>query len=419
MKNCVFVNVGTDIPLALAMILGMVKEDKELKLPSRLISFKIGDESSRIVNELGGISNQDTIFCFSLYIWNFKKTYELCRLLKEQIPDSKMILGGPHATPIAELILRKHPAVDFIVCGEGELTFPELLKNLDNPGSVKGVAYRKQGEPVRTGPRELIENLDIIPSPFIEGIIPVRPKDQPMITYRGCVFNCGYCYYPTSFKKKIRSFSYERIEQDLRYCLQFTSKIYYMDPIFNIDKDRLKKLAEIIKGLNRKDVELFVEIKAELVDEESIQYLKDCQVTRVELGLQTTNPETLKNCNRYFDAEKFKRGCFLLREAGIKYAIGAIIGLPGDNFKAVKKTLDFTISLTPSLFGLPVLSVIPGTDIYNNMEKFGIKINDKYEVVESNSWTQEEIKLAKEYANKMSRQHTPKTGDLVWFEKKI
>ncbi len=423
MRNCVFVNIGTSIPLALGILEAVIMREPELQnaLHCELLSFRVAEDNLEIVKNIIKNSSQDPIICLSLYIWNYTKTLELCKLIKEKLPKSTIIVGGPIPTPIPAEILNNHTAVDIVVVGEAEITFVELVKHIlevnTDFASIKGIAFRKNGKVVQTSPRELIQDLDIVPSPYARGLKPIVAGASQFSSYRGCVYNCGYCLWPYGGSHKIRSYSYERIEQEFRTMIDISPKIFCTEAIFNINKERLRKMAEIVQRIGRKDLELFVNLKGDLIDTETIPYLKQCNVKRAEVGLQTTNPETLKNINRQLDEEKFIRGVKLLREAGIRYTIDVIIGLPGDTFQTFKKTLDFALDLKPSWTGTDVLRVLPGTYIYDNAKKFEIEFDKEkeYQVIKNYSFSEQEITLAHRYSKMVWSKFRPRNNKFSWW----
>lgn len=147
-----------------------------------------------------------------------------------------------------------------------------------------------------------------------------------------------------------------------------------MDSAINLDMKRLKLISQMIKSINRNgDIEFSCEAFAEFANKDCAHYLKDMNTESVELGLQTVNPEALKNVSRFFHPEKFKQGCSNLREKKLKFHIGILNGLPGDNFEWVKKTFEFAKQCAPTSISSSIVSVDPATKLHREAAKFKLK----------------------------------------------
>ncbi|MEW6001208.1 MAG: radical SAM protein, partial [Nitrospirota bacterium] len=153
---------------------------------------------------------------------------------------------------------------------------------------------------------------------------------------------------------------------------------HFVDTIFNFRKERMQKIVEMISRSNRFGTELrTIEIIAEFVDEETVALFKKANVKSVETGPQTVNKETLKNVNRYYNEEKFRRAARLLRENGIEMITDLIIGLPGDNFFKFVKSIKTLIDIGPATIIFSILHVLPGTVLYEKSHDFALKFDDK------------------------------------------
>lgn len=339
---------------------------------------------------------------FSCYCWSINKILDLSRLLKQLDPDIKIILGGPEAGPAAEKYLLENPAVDVIVRGEGEESFKEVLCSFLGAGPglalTKGITYRENDRIVNTDPRPLLANLDEIPSPYLTGVLKPRDEVTYIETFRGCPYQCAFCYEGKNFPK-LRFFSDERVKEEIELIMSMKTirSFHIVDSVFNVKKDRLSRLVQLISNANRSGTVLrTVEIMAELVDQETVQLLKKAQVVSVETGPQTVNRETLMTIKRSYEKEKFKRGITLLLDGGIEVLTDLIIGLPGDNLFRFTRSIKAMMQIKPTTIICSILHVLPGTELYESSVKLGLQYDEKapHMVVKNSTFPYEEIDKA-------------------------
>ncbi|NWF51497.1 MAG: radical SAM protein [Nitrospirae bacterium] len=355
------------------------------------------------------------IIGFSCYCWNINKVLETARMVKMIYPNIKIVLGGPEVGPISSKYLKENPYIDVIVKGEGEVTFSELLKSYLGKGrldQVQGITYRNNNDVIENPDRPLIENLGEIPSPYLEGILTPRDKVTYIETFRGCIFRCSYCFEGKNFPKP-RFFPDERIKKEIEFIMSIPEikSFHFVDPIFNLKKDRLKRIVEILSSSNRFGTELrTVEIIAEFVDEETIELFEKANVKSVETGPQTVNKDTLKNVNRYFEEDKFKRGVRLLEDNGIEVLTDLIIGLPGDTFFKFVNSVKTLINIRPTTIIFSILHVLPGTTLYQQSSVFEIKFDDKapHLILEAPFFPYEEIDKAVIMAHSLDKEYNIK-----------
>ncbi|HHY91576.1 MAG TPA: B12-binding domain-containing radical SAM protein, partial [Clostridiales bacterium] len=216
------------------------------------------------------------IIGFSCYIWNISPILQLARNLKKINPHQIIILGGPEVSFDSVELMEAHPYIDYIVFGEGEETFKELLNCLINKNTelahIKGITYRDKEGVRQNEARELIQNLDTIPSPFEEGI----QQDERKIIYyessRGCPYRCSYCISSTI--KGVRFFSLERVKKDLSIFLEKrVRQVKFVDRTFNANKEHslaiMKYLAEKDNGYTN----FHFEMTGDRIDEEMLEFL--------------------------------------------------------------------------------------------------------------------------------------------------
>lgn len=291
--------------------------------------------------------------------------------------NTKIILGGPQVTHIAKTLLEKNGQIDIIVRGEGEITFIELVKSLlnsnKNINGICGITYRLNGKIVDNADRKIILDLDSIPSPYISNFISLQNRVVSLEIQRGCIFKCHFCYYPKAWDR-IRYFSMKRLKKELAFLLKQRFKtVYLMASVFNLNKNRAKRICNFIAENNINNVEFQTEIKAELLDEELAELFHKANIIFVEIGLQSTNDKVLRLVNRKLDIAKFVNGVNLIKKYGVYAEIQLILGLPGDTFHSFKRSLEFALNLNVK-GGVYIyrLQVLPGTRIWSQAKELGI-----------------------------------------------
>lgn len=328
------------------------------------------------------INSRPDILGLSCYCWNINKIIDLTRLLKALRPEAKIILGGPEVGPVADKYLLENPWVDIVVRGEGEITFSELLKYYLGKGnplpSIEGITFRKNGQIIDNPDRSPVDDLGEIPSPYLEGILIPRDEVTYLETYRGCPYKCAYCFEGKNFPK-LRFFPEDRVRKEIELIMNNPNirSFHFVDSIFNLPKERFKRIAKFLHQANKYNTGLrTVEIMTEFIDEETVELLKKANVWSVETGPQSVNKDTLKTIKRYYDKRKFRRGVRLLMDNGIEVLTDLIIGLPGDNLFKFARSVKTIMALRPTIIIFSILHVLPGTELYANSTKYRIQFDD-------------------------------------------
>jgi radical SAM superfamily enzyme YgiQ (UPF0313 family) len=319
-------------------------------------------------------SQRPDLIGFSCYLWNVERSLYIAEKLKERIPDLIVVIGGPEVTEDNEIISQSK-AFDYAISGEGEEIFAWLLNSLKgkiySKGNLSGLL--RKGERFLF-PKSLIKDLDMIPSPYLNGIIRPTPiKSIAIETGRGCPYRCIYCYYHKGFPT-IRSFSIERIRKELVWAENMgIEEISIVDPSFDL-LPQFRSVLNVLKEVRSQSIKrIFCEIVAHQLDRETIQHMKEAGITDVEVGIQTVNQKVLINIRRPI----LKKGLFnnlkAMREEGIRVQVDIIIGLPGDDLEGIKRTVDYLINMGyfDDVMVFP-LSVLPGTELRRKADEMGI-----------------------------------------------
>ena len=338
--------------------------EKFYKEPIYIKEFNLNILNETIINDL--ILLAPEVLAFSCYIWSLPRILAVSSAIKTCFPDCKIILGGPEVSYNSEEVLEKHPYIDVIIRGEGEVTFSELLHNILNNlplESVRGITYRKNNDIVRNKERQFVKDLDELPSPFITG----NYKGTASFTYyeasRGCPSKCGYCL--SSIQGNVRNHSLERIKADLDWFFESDfNQIRFADRTFNHDIPRAKEIINYIKKNNHRNKNFHFEIQADFLSEELIELLSDVPkgVFHLEIGVQSTNPKALETTHRKFNLDCLKENVKKLKEKTNCYLhLDVLGGLPHDTYQDFCRSLDDVSNLEPEDIQISLVKILHGT----------------------------------------------------------
>jgi radical SAM superfamily enzyme YgiQ (UPF0313 family) len=321
---------------------------------------------------------QPDVVAASVMCWSARDTYEALRIVKAAAPDTLVVAGGPEVSPIGEDVLAGHPEIDAVVAGEGELTFADLLaaRIQSRPFErVEGIAYRSpDGEVRSTPPRQLPSDLDVLPSPYLTGILQPVDGATYIETYRGCPHRCGYCFEGKG-STRIRAFSKQRVEAeiDLIASTPGVRSFSFIDPVFNLTRERLAWLSKVLGPYAQAGARIHtVEVDIERIDDEAALLLAEAGVVSVETGPQTTGADALSACRRAFDRDRFIAGVEACKRRGIRVECDLIVGLPGDTIGDSFESMRFCIGLDPGKIQTSTLRVLPGTDFFERADELGV-----------------------------------------------
>ena len=353
------------------------------------------------------IKSNPTLVGFAVYDNNFLVTSTLSRMLRESLPDVPIVFGGPTATFSAKECLRLCPWIDSCVAGEGEYTLPELMEHYMlygrrvAPVSVSGVYYWKHGKVHYSGDRPLagIEvdgraPLDVLPSPYLSGIL--NAKNQAgILTSRGCIYKCTFCNFTSMSRFRVRYHSVELVLAEIEAIARMAedgtqTSVYFYDDAFGLDLKRAKEIVQGIIDVNFADFGLRFSclLRADRIDEDFIELIHKANFFHIGFGLESTDPYVLRLAKKvtssrrsdpllrreleYIDSIREK--VRLASKFGIETDVSVILGLPGDSKETAQKTLDDVHTMPCSRYVHNLLSVYPGTELFETHDQFGISI---------------------------------------------
>lgn len=352
--------------------------------------FTINQNIDFIASEIFKL--QPDVIGFSTYIWNIKQTLKVCKILKMVQPSIKILLGGPEVSYEETSLMKNHNYIDFIIYGEGEETFREFIEHLKsentNYSDIKGLIYRSGDKVIKNKERQLIKNLDIIPSPYDHPSNDFKNKIVYYESSRGCPFNCEFCL--SSAISGVRYFDIDRVKKDLSNLINSKVKqVKFVDRTFNANKKYAMEIMNFIIDKNPKNMNFHFEVTAHLMDEEVLSFLEDVKegLFQFEIGVQSTNLDTIESIGRTTDFKKLSYVVKKIKSYGnIHQHLDLIAGLPYENYESFGKSFNDVYDLKPEKLQLGFLKLLKGSGLRLSSEKYGYKYIDEppYEILENN-----------------------------------
>ena len=361
---------GYDPPLGLLYLAGYIKKysNHELKIIDAQVEkmdyHQLEEEIQKFNPNIVGI----TAMTFTLL--DVLKSAEIA---KKCYPKSKIVIGGPHVQIYPEETINLKN-IDYIVLGEGEKIFLELIENINNPEklkSIKGLVFKENNRIINTGRPDYFNNLDEIPFPPREflsykkysSLLAKEKVITTMFTSRGCPFACNFCDRP-AMGKNFRARSAESVVNEMEECLKLDIKeIFIYDDTFTVDRQRVINICnEIIK----RNLKFTWDIRARVntVDEELLSSLKKAGCIRIHFGVEAGTEKILKVLNKNISLEQALIAFKLSRKIGIQTLAYFMIGSPTETEEDVLQTIKFMNKLDPDFVQITLLTPFPGTKIY-------------------------------------------------------
>lgn len=343
--------------------------------------------------------DEPDVIGFSTYIWNLSETLKICKILKIVNPKLKIILGGPEVSFDGEKILEDNPFIDFIIYGEGEETFKEYIKNLisnnEDYTNVQGLIYSQGNKIIKNPPRPLLEDLNIIPSPYKN----IGNEFENKIVYfessRGCPFNCEFCLSSTI--RGVRYFDIARVKEDLNNLIEGkVRQVKFVDRTFNANKKYAMEIMNFIIDKNPENINFHFEVTAHLLDREMLDFLSNVKegLFQFEVGVQSTNSDTIEAIGRTTDFEKLRNITKEIKSyKNIHQHLDLIAGLPYEGYDSFRSSFNDVYEIRPEKIQLGFLKLLKGSGLRKDQDKYGFKYLDAppYEVLENDFINYKEI----------------------------
>ncbi|MFH1935381.1 MAG: radical SAM protein [Pseudomonadota bacterium] len=293
---------------------------------------------------------------------------EIARIARAISNKVKIVFGGIGASFLWEHFLRHFKEIDFIVTGEGEYSFLNLVRCIEQENykdieNIKGIAFRKQGSVVRTEAAPLTRNLDRLPNP-------AKYFDyQYVSSTRGCPGNCTFCGSPRFWGHKVRFHSPDYfIEQLELLSRKGISFFYFSDDTFTIKKNRVIEICKKILERNLRITWVAIS-RVNVVDEEILCWMRRAGCIQISYGVESGS-ETIRNllCKN-IKTNQIKKAFALTIRYGILARAYFIYGSPGESWATIKETMDLIHEIKPLSIIFYILDIFPGTALYSDLNK--------------------------------------------------
>lgn len=332
------------------------------------------------------------VVCVSCYIWNLSFVKELMADLIKILPGADFWVGGPEVSYDAEKFLTENSEFKGVMVGEGEETFKELAgyyveKNPQNLKDMTGICYRDKDQIIHNGWRQI---MDLSSIPFIyKDMSEFKNRIIYYESSRGCPFSCSYCL--SSIDKKLRFRDTETVKKELQFFIDNkVPQVKFVDRTFNCKHDHAMAIWKYINEHDNGVTNFHFEISADLLREEELQEMSTMRpgLIQLEIGVQSTNPDTIKAIHRTMDFEKLKGIVDRIHSFGnIHQHLDLIAGLPYEDYDSFRHSFNDVYALKPQQLQLGFLKVLKGSHMMEMCREYGIvyKTQEPYEVL-STKW---------------------------------
>lgn len=354
-----------------------------------LAEYTINQRSEDILMDI--YKRRPDVLCFSCYIWNLDVVEELVRELGKLMPDLVIWLGGPEVSYDARDVLCRLPMVRGVMKGEGEETFAELCKiyrcskhtdeELEN---LAGITFRRADGTIIENPWR--EVMDLSKVPFVYQHI--EDFEHKIVYYessRGCPFSCSYCL--SSVDKRLRFRNLELVKQELQFFLDHkVPQVKFVDRTFNCKHDHAIAIWKYIAEHDNGITNFHFEVAADLLNEEELKILEGMRpgLVQLEIGVQSTNPDTIRAIRRTMDFDKVSEVVARIQKKGnIHQHLDLIAGLPYEDIQSFAHSFDDVYALKPEQLQLGFLKVLKGSYMEEQQKAYGLehKSRPPYEVL--------------------------------------
>jgi anaerobic magnesium-protoporphyrin IX monomethyl ester cyclase len=321
-----------------------------------------------------------------------KRSLEVARMVKDFDPTIKVVLGGAHATIMHKQLMENYPCIDYIVLGEGEITFLEIAQGKEC-SEINGIVYREKGKIIKNHPREYIQDLDDLPFPawhlvdlkkypargegIVNGINLWREPRISVIFSRGCKGHCDFCSTWWIWRGWRRRSPRNMVDEiEFLFHQHGVRHFCFADDAMTVDREATIGLCdEIIK--RKISVAFSVTTRTDCVDEQVLQKLKEAGCYEIAFGIETGSPVLLQNMGKENDLETSERAILMCKKVGIKATALMIIGNIGETEETIRDSILFLRRTDPDEIGcVEGLWVLPGTKVYNHSKSTGFIDDD-------------------------------------------
>ena len=334
-------------------------------------------------------SFQPTIVGIGSFTSTIDSALKSARVAKEVCPDSKVVMGGPHATFADKQILTDEKAVDMIVRGEGEETILELAQQspeLQKINEIKGITFRKDNQVIQVPNRPFIKNLDALPRPAYK-FLPVEKyritgrKIFPIMTSRGCPFQCSFCVASQMFGAPFRARSAKNVLDELEWLRDDygAEGVSFQDDTLTFDR---KRSIDICDGILERKINLpwGCGTRVDMVTKDLLAKMSKAHCNEISFGVDAGCQRIRDSFKKGVTTEQCEKAIKWAKEAGIFVTASVILGYPGETRETLQETLDLIRKVEPDDMWLCIATPYPGTELRALVESKGWKMSEDWKL---------------------------------------
>ena len=378
-------------------VFDQIEKFNKRKMLKSMISTKINN------------SEYDVIGISSVYIYTYEWAHYIAKIAKQKSKGIPVVIGGGYPSLLVEKVL-SDINIDYLVRGEGEVTFIQLLsfletENAEDLKKIEGIAYRLNGEAIFQPRIHYIEKVDDIPFPAwdlinIEKYMLFEGKRRfVLISSRGCPYACTFCNSHESWGRGFRQRSSENILKEIDYLIDKyrAEDLLFVDDNMTVNK---KRFMEIVRGIKERNITWqAINVSSFTTDDEMLMAMKDSGCYQIAIAVESAVPETLKKMRKPVNLKRSKEIVKFCRKIGLQCTLFYISGLPYDTKEDMIKTFKFSEEVRADWNQYSMLVPFPGTDIFKECIDKGYFIDDELDLsqltihnegfIETENWNKE------------------------------
>lgn len=360
-----------------------------------IAEYTINQQADDILMDL--YKQKPDLLCFSCYIWNIEFVEQILREIKKLFPSLPVWLGGPEVSYDAEQVLLRLPEVTGVMRGEGEETFLELLNyyhgRIDNLVQIHGITYR-DGDKITENPWRPVMDLSKVPFVYED----MKDFQHKIIYYessRGCPFSCSYCL--SSVDKCLRFRDLSLVKEELQFFLdRKVPQVKFVDRTFNCNHRHATAIWNYIKEHDNGITNFHFEVAADLLSDDELELISDMRpgLIQLEIGVQSTNPDTISEIRRKMDFSKVSSIVRKISQGNnIHQHLDLIAGLPFEDLESFRNSFNDVYRVRPEQLQLGFLKVLKGSFMELQKHSYGLVSKDipPYEVLYTKWLSYEDI----------------------------
>jgi anaerobic magnesium-protoporphyrin IX monomethyl ester cyclase len=320
----------------------------------------------------------------------YNPSLQIAKITKKTCPECMTILGGPHVTVMNKQTLKEGPEVDIVVNGEGEQTLLELAEiisksSLKDLNKVAGITFRKNEKIVQTPDRPFIKDIDELPYPAFKhfDVSKYRISGKtylPIITSRGCPFQCTFCLASKMCGRGFRARSPKNVVDELEFLRDAygADAFSFYDDTFTFDKKRAYEICGEMKK-RKLNLQWDCRTRVDRITKKLLAHLRDANCQLIHFGVESGSQKMLDTMKKGTTIEQNEKAIKWAKEVGISAAISVVVGYPGETQNMLQQTLDFISKTRPDYVYMCIAIPYPGTELYDHLKDLGWEMSTEWE----------------------------------------